>query len=109
MPSAVNEYSCIVGEYLQNRRYYFIVYMLCYTVYNRTVLQLVHKHQTETGFELDRIQEDILVHFIAGKLPIGDCRTKLCKSFHYMAVKTEKNKVQHPTEYVIIVTFVHYS
>ena len=64
---------------------------------NRSVLELVHKHQTKTGFDLDKIQEEFVAHFVAGKLPIDDCRTKLKMQFHYL-IPTEQNKVEHPTE-----------
>lgn len=66
----------------------------------RSLLELVHKHQTETGYDLDKIQEEIVVHFIAGKLPIDDCQTKLKLQFHYKVMRTEQSKMQHPTEYV---------
>ncbi|XP_019860430.1 PREDICTED: uncharacterized protein LOC109588753 [Amphimedon queenslandica] len=85
-PLAVNEYSCILGHNVSNRR---------------LLLELVHKHQTETGYDLDKIQEEIVVHFIAGKLRIDDCQTKLKLQFHYKVMRTEQSKMQHPTELML--------
>lgn len=62
------------------------------------MLWLVQKHQTKTGFDLDKIQEEFVVHFIAGKLPIDDCQTKLRRQFHYRLVQTE-HKIQYPAKY----------
>ena len=64
----------------------------------RSLIELVHKHQTETGYDLDKIQEDIVSHFIAGKLPIDNCQTKLKMQFHYKLIHTEQSKMEHPTE-----------
>ena len=62
-------------------------------------MELVHKHQTKTGFDLDKIQKEFVAHFIAGKLPIDDCQTKLKMQFHYQLIPTEQSKMEHPTEY----------
>uniref|UniRef100_A0A1X7SW27 Uncharacterized protein n=1 Tax=Amphimedon queenslandica TaxID=400682 RepID=A0A1X7SW27_AMPQE len=85
-PLAVNEYSCILGHNVSNRR---------------SLLELVHKHQTETGYDLNKIQEEVVVHFIAGKLPIDDCQTKLKLQFHYKVMRTEQSKMQHPAELML--------
>ena len=56
-------------------------------------------HQTEQGYDLDKIQEDIFVNYIAGKLKIADCRTKLQKTFHYKSESESKpTSMEHPTE-----------
>ena len=62
-------------------------------------MQLVCKHQTKQGFDLDKIQEDIVVTYIAGKLKIADCQMKLRKVFHYKSDTENKPvKLEHPTE-----------
>ena len=65
---------------------------------HRSLLELVRKHQTRTGFDLDKIQKEFVTHFIAGKLHIDDCQTKLKMQFRYRSIHTEQNKMKHPTE-----------
>ena len=65
---------------------------------HRSLLELVRKHQTRTGFDLGKIQEEFVTHFITGKLPIDDCQTKLKVQFRYRSIYTEQNKMKHPTE-----------
>lgn len=53
------------------------------------------------GFNLDKIQEEIIAHYIAGKLKIDDCQTKLCKPFHFKLDDSEQPvRFEQPTEYV---------
>lgn len=63
-------------------------------------MELIKKHQMRDTFDLDKIQEEIVVHYIAGKILIDrDCRAKLCKHFHYrLTLPTEQNEVRHPAE-----------
>lgn len=65
----------------------------------RSLIELVRKHQTVTGFDLDKIQEEFVVHFIVGKKPIDDCHTKLRRQFHYkLLIHSDQKKTEHPTE-----------
>ena len=68
-------------------------------ILTRSLVQLICKHQNEQGYDLDKIQEDIVVAYIAGKLKIADCRQKLKKTFHYKSdLQNEPIKLEHPTE-----------
>ena len=62
----------------------------------RSMLQLVCKHRTNEGYNLDKIQEDIVVNYIARKFKIDDCQTKLRKTFHY--IENEPVNLEHLTQ-----------
>jgi hypothetical protein len=88
-PSAVNDYSCILGNYN-----------------NELFLQLICKYQSNHHdgrmFEIEKIQEETVAHFIAGKLEIDDCQTKLRKSFHFKFEEVDHQvKIIHPTDLML--------
>ena len=60
---------------------------------------LITKYQVGKKFVLDKIQEEVVFCYVAGKFEIDDCQTKLCKTFHYKHETTVgKIKLEHPTE-----------
>ena len=62
---------------------------------------LIKKLQVgQNSFDLDELEEEIVKHFIVGKLCIDDCKSKLQKTFRYKIVESKgQEKFEDPTRY----------
>ena len=70
-------------------------------------MRIISSHQSkDQGFDLLKIQEDIVINYFSGKSLIASCSDKLHKTFQYkVEEKPESHTITHPTEYVWLIIY----